>query len=974
MRLRTLSGRTILLLGITAAAVVVGGLNLQARLRSPHIPSDGVIWADSSQGVKAEIVDPSGPAARAGVRRGDLLIGISLDGGRNFDEITRASDVQIYLDTAGVHHPVSYLVERRNAYGDASRWAADLIELHVKPQRLWRGLYLGAIGLVYLIIGLYVLIRQGRSPYTRHFYVICLAAFIVHFYSFTEQLDRLDWIVFLADNAALTLLAPLFLHFAALFPIKQHIVESRRGVTAVLYVPAMIMLGLEALLVTHWRPTADVALRLRMGLDSAEVIQFILCFLIGGALLVRTFTRAESPILRQQMKWVIWGLGVSIVPFTAYQVYSYFINPNASPVIEAIAVGPLIFIPLSFGYSIVRYRLMDVDVIMRRSVVHALATASVLVLYLVLLIKGADIVDWVVPNAPLWLVQAVTVTGMLIIAMLFAPVRTWLQQQMDRLFYGPRYGARASLGQFIQTISATTAFEPLLSSVAQRLGEMLPVGKIVIFVEDASAPAGYRIAFSSEGSEERPLPLEFADVIRTESASQGVLSVEVTPWLPESFLARFRDLHYFVPCIVRDRMVAIIGLGRNAEAPLLTSEEIELLRAISGYVAVAIENSLLYREQAARAAELAELKEFNESIIESINVGILAITPDGRITTCNSALEELLGLPRSRAIGQPIDAVLDPELVRALRQVVGHEGWVVDEARTLYKFRLVLGEDRDLVLNISLTPFVTPQGQNVGSLLVLEDLTHRVRLEEQLQQREKLSSIGLLAAGVAHEVNTPLAGIASYTQMLLRQFPPSDPRRTLLEKIQTQAMRASNIVTNLLNFARVERTDLAELDLHQVLDDTLQLIEPQLRTSGIVVVKEYAPELPAILGNFTKLQQVFMNLILNARDAMPDGGQLTLRTDARDAVVQVDVIDTGVGIPPEHLSKIYDPFFTTKEIGRGTGLGLALTYGIVQEHAGRISVESKVGCGTRFTLTFPAARVARIPSRRREEYATATGD
>jgi len=974
MRVRTVVGRTIVLLGLTAAAVLVGGLNLQARLMNPQIPSDGVVWADSSQGVKAEIVDPSGPAARAGIRRGDLLIGISLDGGRDFDEVSRAADVQIYLDTAGVHHPVSYLIERRTVYGDASRWAADLTELQAKPQRLWRGLYLAAIGLVYLIIGLYVLIRQGRSPYTRHFYVICLTAFIVHFYSFTERLDRLDWIVFLADNAALTLLAPLFLHFAALFPVKRQIVESRRAVTVLLYVPAAIMLGLEALLVTRWRPTAEVALHLRRGLDSAELIQFVLCFLLGGALLVRTFSRAESPILRQQMKWVVWGLGVSIVPFAAYQVYSYFLDPNASPVMEAIAVGPLIFIPLSFGYSIVRYRLMDVDVIMRRSVVHALATASVLVLYLALLIKGADIVDEVVPNAPLWLVQAVTVMGMLIIAMLFAPVRNWMQHQMDRLFYGPRYSARASLGEFIQTISLTTALEPLLLSLAERLGEMLPVDKILIFVEDASVPTGYRVAFHSPDCAARPLPPELADVIRGRSAPQGVLSIDVTPDLPQSLLDSFPDLHYFVPCLVRDRMVAVIGLGRSPDAPLLTSEEIEALRAISGYAAVAIENSLLYREQAERAAELAQLKEFNESIIESINVGILAVTPEGRITTCNSALEELLGLSRHRAIGQPIDAVLDPELVRALRDVVGREGWVVDDARTLYKFRLFLGEDRDLVVNISLTPFVTPQGENVGSLIVLEDLTHRVRLEEQLQQREKLSSIGLLAAGVAHEVNTPLAGIAGYTQMLLRQFPPGDPRRTLLEKIHAQAMRASNIVTSLLNFARVERTDLAEVDLHQVLDDTLQLIEPQLRTGGITVVRTYAPELPLILGNFTKLQQVFLNLILNARDAMPQGGQLTLRTDTRDALVVVEVADTGVGIPPEHLSKIYDPFFTTKEVGRGTGLGLALTYGIVQEHAGRISVESKVGSGTRFTLTFPAARAARVTLHRREEYATATGD
>ncbi len=238
-------------------------------------------------------------------------------------------------------------------------------------------------------------------------------------------------------------------------------------------------------------------------------------------------------------------------------------------------------------------------------------------------------------------------------------------------------------------------------------------------------------------------------------------------------------------------------------------------------------------------------------------------------------------------------------------------------------------------------------------------MTDRVRLEEQLQQREKLSSIGLLAAGVAHEINTPLTGVSSYTQMLLGMLAETDPKHALLQKIRRQTDRATGIVNNLLNFSRTGGvTQFTEVDLNRVLEDTLQLLEPQLRHGLIEVAREYGDGLPAAFGNAGQLQQVFTNLILNARDAIPDGGRVTLRTSAESdgEAVAVEVEDTGIGIAPENVARIYDPFFTTKGVGRGTGLGLAVSYGIVQEHSGHISVESAPGRGTKFRITVPTSR------------------
>ncbi|HMS41354.1 MAG TPA: ATP-binding protein, partial [Pyrinomonadaceae bacterium] len=292
-----------------------------------------------------------------------------------------------------------------------------------------------------------------------------------------------------------------------------------------------------------------------------------------------------------------------------------------------------------------------------------------------------------------------------------------------------------------------------------------------------------------------------------------------------------------------------------------------------------------------------------------------------------------------------------------LENILGKSRWHLTEVRNAYKLYTTDASGKPLILNVAVAPLRSVSHGQTGAIVVLENVTSRVKLEETLQQSEKLSSIGLLAAGVAHEVNTPLTGVSSYTQMLLGMIPETDPKHALLKKVQKQTERASNIAGNLLNFSRAgSSTDFAEVDINKLLDDTLQLLEPQMRTSNIEVIKNYAETPPRINGNAGKLQQVFTNLIINARDSIIGGGTITLSTDSDGDEVSVKVADTGSGIDPENLSKIYDPFFTTKGVGSGTGLGLAVSYGIVQEHAGNIEVQSEPNVGTTFNLRFSAAQ------------------
>jgi signal transduction histidine kinase len=205
-------------------------------------------------------------------------------------------------------------------------------------------------------------------------------------------------------------------------------------------------------------------------------------------------------------------------------------------------------------------------------------------------------------------------------------------------------------------------------------------------------------------------------------------------------------------------------------------------------------------------------------------------------------------------------------------------------------------------------------------------------------------------------VNTPLTGISSFVQMLMQGAEPDDPRTKVLEKIERQTFRAAKIVNGLLNLARPAQVDRLPIDLHTVINDVLALLEHQLRAGHIQVRKEVDPGAPFVQAIEYKMQQVFLNLFLNARDAMPKGGWLTIVTRTSGDKAIVEVADTGSGIPADQLSRIYDPFFTTKSIGQGTGLGLSIAYGIVREHDGSIHVESSVGQGTRFTLRLPLSQ------------------
>ncbi len=752
------------------------------------------------------------------------------------------------------------------------------------------------------------------------------------------------------------MLAPaLLLHFALLFPERgtAHRSLRRLAVAGVYLVPA-------ALLVIHVNVATGLlgfapSLPARIALDQLELAYLALYFVLAASIFVTSFERAPNGLVRQQLKWLAGGILASIAPFGLLYVLPYTLG-SAPQSWMNLSAASLVLLPLCFAYAIVRYRLMDVDIIFKRGLAYTAATAGVVAVYAGMVALIGALFHTALPSG-----LTGETTAIVVAVFLFQPFRDWTQAHLDRFFYRDRLNYRRTLIEFGRTLTSEVHFEPMMASVLDRLSQTLLVDRLAIFLEDAEGTSPYRLvrAAGTKTSELGSAPLDLRFLAPGRPALQrGYLFYE-SPRAARDETDSVRqtlerlDMNYFIPCRVREHTIAVLGLGKTVDGDFLTTEDVELLFTIAGYVAVALDNAQLYSSLEQKALQIERLKDFSENVIESLNVGVLAVDLEGRVESWNTQVEQLTGVRREEAVTHPLEEVLPADLAR---EIAAHANQ--QRAAGIYKFLLQNRTGRTLVVNVSVAPLLGKSGEQVGRLILLDDITQRTRLEEQLVQNEKLSSLGLLAAGVAHEVNTPLAVIANYIQILAKQLPEEDPRHKLIDKIVKQTFRASEIVNHLLNFSRTGGSEFREVDINQVIEETLSLVAHPFRTAHVEVAQNLDAALPKVFGSGNRLQQVFLNLFMNARDAMPSGGMLEVRTFATNGSVEVEVADTGAGISRDHLARIFDPFFTTKATGRGTGLGLSVSYGIVKEHAGKIEVHSTPGRGTSFRLEFPAARKA----------------
>ncbi|HEX5282930.1 MAG TPA: ATP-binding protein [Bryocella sp.] len=956
------SGSQTRLLAILLAVVTLGAIGLAianlVQESTYPAPTDGARWIETDGGLRAYIV-PSGSAAeKAGIRQGDVLTAID---GIPTPMVATATH-EMYR--TGVWGHATYSVLRQTS--DWARPIAIDIGVILEPTDRTDYQVQRLIGLIYLAIGLYVLFRRWTAPKSTHFYVFCLMSFVLYAFKFTGVLDGLDLAVFWANIQAAALQPALFLHFALSFGERPR--RDRTSlVYAPLYIPGAVLVVLRFLSVAHWAPTQLLQHRL----DKIGFAYMAAYYIIAAAVFWVRYRREHQPLPRQQLKWLSRGTLLTVLPFTLFYVIPFLLDANTPGGLVKLATLSLVLLPLTFSWAIVRYRLMDVDLIFKRGVTYTLVTGALVGLYFLVIAISAEVVHTRFSGLGTWgLIAAIIITGLL-----FDPLKNWIQSWVDRVFDPKRLDYRETLIRFGRDLNAHTDLRALVDAVVVKLPQMLLVTRVAVFIpQDDGAQRFQLIASNGVSTQSTSLDLGFLDFDSPESGSHLFFeSPNALLRLPESQrqTASALDLNYYIACRAArhegtgSATVAVLGLGRTTEGDFLSSEDMVLLESLAGYIGIAIQNAQLYRRLERKVLEYERLHDFNENIVESINVGVFAVDLEDHIESWNAQMEVMLATPRADALGRQLSDVFPPEFIAEFDRVRAEQG-----ASTLYKFRLPTPSAELRTANITIAPLLNREFQAVGRIVIVDDITERINMETQLTQSEKLSSIGLLAAGVAHEVNTPLAVISSYAQMLSKQLgkqlgtdEATHARlQPVLEKITQQTFRASEIVNGLLNFSRMGSSEFSRVDLNSVVRDTTLLLEHQLRSANVEVTTSLDETLPAISGNRGKLQQVLVNFMLNARDALQgrESSRIVVSTHHTGSVVRLRVEDNGIGMSEAVLRRIYDPFFTTKSNPaqghrKGTGLGLAVTYGIVQEHAGTIDVTSTVGEGTTFEVVFPAA-------------------
>ena len=950
-------GRSLLALAVVGILLVLGVANIALRAQS-HQVEDGVLWADRADGVTAAEVADGSPAARAGILRGDVLASV------NGSRIDRRDDAIEFQNRGVAGTTLSYTLTRQGA-----RQTLD-VELAPSPRGSSMYFVLAAVGLFTLLVGASVRLRRPDDQATLHFFWLCVAFFGAFTFSFIGPLDRLDWIFYWGDAVSMALVPALLLHFTLEFPERPLGARPNlRLIAPLVYAPAVVLGVARVMMVTQGAANGPAFSRAIDLIERGEHIYLFVCAVAALGVLVKAFRAITSETGQRQLRWIAWGTGLGVGPFAVFYALPWALGMDPPLALQLTAI-PLGVVPLTFASAIVRYRLRDVEVIIKRGVAYTAFLSATAVLYFALLrttgyffSNDSDQHNWIV-----------ALLATLVLILLAQPVKQSVQNALDRVFYRDRYDYRRALLGFARDLNNDLDVMRLSQRLVSRIVETLGVDRMSLMLADERSGDFATIGDFGFTGVVPPLTRESSLISRLDSGHTVALDDPIAAAL---FVAEdvefWRDagIDYFVPCMFEGGAIAVLALGRKDTDEPFNSEDLALLTSVAGQVATAIENGRLYRQLHLKAEELGRMREFNENILESLDDGLVVFDVDERIVRWNRALEGFYGVPRTGAIGRELADVFDRPFVDALRAAqrdnpFGATLYRVPLTRRSRSLKQTGGQLQKLLVNATVVPLQEAAGGPdavVGTILLVEDITDHVQLEEQLQISEKMASIGLLAAGVAHEVNTPLTGISSFTQMLLEGADPSDPRTVLLEKIEKQTFRAAKIVNGLLNLSRPGTSDSEQnsVDINGVIGDVFVLLEHQFEAGSIKVRRELSSSPAIVAGIEHQLQQVFLNLFLNARDAMPRGGWLSVSTRFdEDGMVLVEVADTGSGIPTEYLARIYDPFFTTKAIGRGTGLGLSITYGIVRDHQGSIQCDSAQGQGTRFTLTLP---LEQIPAR-----------
>jgi two-component system NtrC family sensor kinase len=914
----------------------LGGFNIYRRIIWKEA-TDGVQWAQRSSGLVAVKVVRDSPAYLSGIKIGDILFKINGNPIKN-----RADQVKQLWVIYQTGQKAIYEIGR-----EGQPPLSPSFYLAVRGTAL-SYFYLALVGFTAFVIGV-VVFFSAKSPLTLpyiYFYLASLCLFAMYVFSPTGQLDTFDSLFFWLDKVAFLFFPPLLFHYFSIFPQRKRFLKRRPAIPIFFYIPALLLLAVQAVLFLPWFQGLESGRMLNLygGLDKIGLLHFCAFALLTIGTTYHSARRTSSVLVRKQYTWIAYGLGIGTIPFMALDAIPHLLGRMPTGTGELTILFQAL-IPLTVAYSISRYKIMDFEIVLKKAATLAFSYFVIASLYLVV----SSQTKFFSENR-----LNVVILGVLAIvlgATLFGPLKKLFQSVLDRVFYRRSYKYRKTLLFISQELSRERNLQQLSQRLLELIANALSLKGIALLLAEEKVPHSFSL-LQAKG-EFPPLP---SRITLDPGLFQSFKELEHLSYytFPDRRDLRFRleklsvwGFFQFMPLKVEDKFIGCLAMSKKTNATYLTSEDWELLTTISYPVALALENAYLYDQASLRTVEMERLKDYSENIIESLTVGVAVLDQEGRIIGWNRVLEETFLRRKDSVLGQSLLAVVGETNFSAIFPSDTQQDY-----QLLSEIRMDIRPGLTKIFDIAKTPLLDNRLNPYGTIIVFEDITDKIMLQQQLMTSEKLASIGLLSAGVAHEINTPLTGISSYVQMLQKRL--TDPHfAQILEKIEAQTDRVARIIKNLLSFARnPSEIAFSRVNLIDSLKEILALIEYKLKAMNIRLEFNPAPLRP-IWAQGERLQQVFINIILNALDAMPEGGILRLDIGQQDSEALVRISDTGMGIKKDHLPRIFDPFFTTKGLGKGTGLGLSISYAIIKEHEGRITVDSLEGKGSTFTVILP---------------------
>lgn len=811
-------------------------------------------------------------------------------------------------------------------------------------------LVLSLVALVYLLVGLFTLLRRSQEP-AGLFFLWCLSSAALYLLSPPiEARDAIDRGVFLVDQLARLLVPALTLHLLLVFPRRLR-PGRQLGAVSLAYLPAAALLVIHAdLILANGRFLAGSPTEAKLdALAKLDLAALVVLSLAGAGVLAWRLRRDVAWEARRQAQWVMAGVVGGYVPFLALYVVPRLLDLERADWLTLPAVLALGLVPLGFAYAILKYRLWDIGSILRDVVANGLTV--------LLGIFGFVVIEQLVsrsvgPNLGTMRSLLAFIAG-LGIAGVLVPTRSVIVSRLDRLRYGNRVAKRRALEQ----LGAELVHERDLDRLCRQLVHHLEAGLGVAQANILLVEPGGLVPVHPEAGLPRVFAARaFADGFWTQDVSRltGVPLKVVPDRDQQLYAAGYR---YLFPMTVRSQPVGIVAVGNRADGTPLTGDDVGLARGLLNQAALAVENAHLLDEVQRQLREMTRLEASAKGILESSPAGIAVLDAAGRVAQANHAFAAIVGMPRSELVGRPVSELLPVSPLPDIGQGMVEVGWC-DQAGAEHYLQIALAPHHGELA-----------GQAAEVVIAVQDISERRRMEASLQEKERLSSLGLLAAGVAHEVNTPLTGISSYAQMLIADTPEGHPNRRMLEKMERQTFRASQIVNNLLAFARHRGEPMRCLDLGGVVAECVDSASARAADAGVRLEMAESPLGALVLGHEGELTQVVTNLLGNALDAMerqdPAAPRLlTVSLGVGGESVELRVTDTGPGIPEDRLRRIFEPFFSSKLGSGGTGLGLTICHNIVRRHGGELEAINQPGRGCAFVVRLPRHREDPTPPQR----------